>query len=377
MNIKDILDINLLEKHIQNGLVQKKKHPQKSLFLYTYTHKCQTEWAWDKVTIQCRGLITKEDGTIVARPFKKFFTPDQYRDLRSSIWHLYKRKFKNLFNGPFTVTEKMDGSLGILYHDGDDWAIATKGSFKSEQAIKATQILRQKYPQIWPNDSLTYLFEIIYPENQIVVDYQGKEDLVLIGVIDTDTGLDIPFSKQPVGDCASNLYNIIPSAPIHQFNSFDEILTQQYDNREGFVVRFEDGFRVKVKFAEYLRLHKIMTNFSPKKVWECLYNDEPIGHLLNNVPTAFACTVANLVQNFTNIFHNIRRIANKRVKELSWYHQTDITRKQVALAIKDHSYKAVMFKMMDNKNYDQAIWKLVWKEYQQKDNKNNVKLVQK
>jgi hypothetical protein len=42
------------------------------------------------------------------------------------------------------------------------------------------------------------------------------------------------------------------------------------DSREGFVVRFSNGERMKIKGEEYLRLHKIMTNLSTTGVWEVL-----------------------------------------------------------------------------------------------------------
>ena len=39
-----------------------------------------------------------------------------------------------------------------------------------------------------PKPGKTYLFEIIYPENRIVVDYGDYKGLVLIDVIDNETG---------------------------------------------------------------------------------------------------------------------------------------------------------------------------------------------
>ena len=32
------------------------------------------------------------------------------------------------------VTTKMDGSLGLVFHDGKQWRVTTKGSFSSDQA---------------------------------------------------------------------------------------------------------------------------------------------------------------------------------------------------------------------------------------------------
>jgi RNA ligase len=56
---------------------------------------------------------------------------------------------------------------------------------------------------------------------------------------------------------------------------------------EGFVIRFESGFRVKLKFTEYVRLHKILTNFTSRDIWESLREKRKIEEILDNVPDEF------------------------------------------------------------------------------------------
>ncbi len=75
----------------------------------------------------------------------------------------------------FDVYEKMDGSLGILYWIDDKPFLATRGAFESEQAIKGTELLRKHQNLNKLNRNYTYLFEIIYPSNRIVVDYGAEE----------------------------------------------------------------------------------------------------------------------------------------------------------------------------------------------------------
>ena len=94
---------------------------------------------------------------------------------------------EHLPNEPFEVYEKLDGSLGILYWLGDEPYIATRGSFESPQAQIATELLRA-YDLSGLDRRRTYLFEIIYPENRIVVNYDDRRELVLLAIIDTATG---------------------------------------------------------------------------------------------------------------------------------------------------------------------------------------------
>jgi len=214
-----MLDINLIQQHIENGLISRRKHPECDLYILNYTPKCQINWHWDKVTIACRGLIVDGNWNIIQRPFAKFFTLDQWAGLRNHVHHLYGVQYQTMLDGPFTLTEKLDGSLGILYRNpvSQKWCVATRGSFTSDQAIRATEILQNKYPNIHPNTNWTYLVEIIYPENQIVVRYEHAQ-LVLLGVIDKDTGYDVPISRlryektyKYVPD-ATNLYGQLPLA---------------------------------------------------------------------------------------------------------------------------------------------------------------------
>lgn len=140
--------LNTLEKYYQNGLLLKQTHPTLDLTIWNYSPKVQYERLWDDITLQCRGLVTNSKGEIVARPFKKFFNYEEHKP-------------EDLPNEEYEVYEKMDGSLGILFYYENEWIMATRGSFTSEQSIKGTEMLK-KYPLEKLDINNTYLFEIIY-----------------------------------------------------------------------------------------------------------------------------------------------------------------------------------------------------------------------
>ena len=98
----------------RRGYISARRHPTEPLTIYNYTAKCQYAPLWTPETRHCRGLIVHDGGRIVARPFPKFFNFEEHS--RSEI----------AFSKPFTVAEKIDGSLGVLYPDGDGWAIASR-----------------------------------------------------------------------------------------------------------------------------------------------------------------------------------------------------------------------------------------------------------
>jgi RNA ligase len=67
------IDIAAFRMREAQGLINCISHPTDDLLLWNYTTKCQFAQAWDEVTVQARGLITRSDGTIVALAFPKFF----------------------------------------------------------------------------------------------------------------------------------------------------------------------------------------------------------------------------------------------------------------------------------------------------------------
>ena len=118
ITLAEVLDLADLEKHIDAGYVKATRHPTAPLTIYNYTNRAQFDRVWNDTTRTCRGLIVHDDDTIVARPFRKFFNHGEVDEIPG---------------GPVRVLDKLDGSMGVLYHDGDGWAIATRGSFTSEQ----------------------------------------------------------------------------------------------------------------------------------------------------------------------------------------------------------------------------------------------------
>jgi len=256
----------LLQQMLDERFVSVQKHPDADLFIYNYTAKAQYDRVWNEITLQSRGLILDADYNIVARPFKKFFNIEEH-------------PVDEIPGGEFEVYEKVDGSLGILYWQNDKPYISTRGSFTSVQAAQATEILHNNYPHTFNrlNRDATYLFEIIYPENKIVIDYGDKTDLVLLAVIDNNTGDDLPLPD--IGFPVAKSYSGL--------NDLAALKSLEEENKEGFVVKFNNGLRVKVKFSEYLRLHKIVTGVSNLVIWEHLAEGRSFDDLLDKVPDEF------------------------------------------------------------------------------------------
>ena len=336
------IDKNRLQKLVDQKYVNVQKHPDVDLFIYNYGQKAQYEKAWDDLTMMCRGLILDSRGEIVSRAFNKFFNLEEHIEESS--------KLPPLPIEPFEVTEKLDGSLGIMYWIGDQPYIATRGSFVSDQAIKANQILKVKYSHIKFNPNYTYLTEIIYPDNRIVIDYGGMEDLILLAVIHTESGEEVDHRDYK---------DVLPIVKTYEgIANISKLKDLQEDNKEGFVVRFRSGVRVKVKFEEYVRLHRLVTGVNKKTIWELLKNDQPFDELLERVPDEFYAFVKDTKAGLEGKFKEIEgeaKYALDQIKDME-------TRKEQALFLKEYSkYPSVVFALLD-KQLDRVkdnIWKMI------------------
>ena len=362
VKLNTILDINELESEIDQGYISCRLHSAIPYRILNYTNKAQIEWRWNKCTINCRGLIVDNEWNIIARPFKKFFTLNQWQTLKNSVWNLYDVKYSEMFNGPFEIWEKIDGSLGVLFWNPQQnrYEIATRGSFNSDQAIKATQILWNKYPDLnVDHKKFTYLFEIIYPENKIVVDYGEKEDIILLAVIENETGKEISLYSGNINGFSDNnkLPKNISCVRLCKFYNWRNLDKLNWRNKEGFVVHFlNNDIRVKIKFEEYKSLAKILNSLDEKLVLEWTRNNYDCGQVLDKLPADTQKLAADLQYKIWQEYTNIENECRELIKR-----DGQLPRKEFACLHKDRYFSSVLFAMLDGKDYRNVIWKIIEK----------------
>jgi RNA ligase len=269
------LDMFEIKKRIDAGLISVRKHPFLNIFIYNYTTRTQFDGLWDKYTERCRGLIADGNGNILNNPFRKFY-------------NLGEKEYTRIENLPFEtpkITEKLDGMLGITYEEVDNVAIATRGSFESPYAEWATNWLRLKGYRLKDfKKGFTYLFEIIYPGSKIVVDYKGREELVLLAVRNNCSDLELDHIEE-----AKRLG--LSYAKEYYFDNISDaseyIESRKGTESEGLVVKYSNGLRIKLKSVDYKRLHKILTGISAKFIWESLRDTGSVDGIIDGVPDEF------------------------------------------------------------------------------------------
>lgn len=346
-HINDLMDPSLLADMIEQGFIRERHHPTLPYRILGYTETAQYSKTWNEATLQCRGLVLDNADVVIARPFAKFFNDSEHDGSRLPVLDL---------KAPVEVTDKMDGSLGILVPTPDGHIIATRGSFESEQAAWATRFYREHYADHFAGlRDITILFEIIFKANRIVVDYDF-EDLVLLGGIEIDTGHLI----------SADLIDW-PGHKAHEFpyDTLAEALAAPVrDNAEGFVVRYldESELMVKIKLERYLQLHKIITGLSEKSVWEHASAGLAFEDLIADLPDEFHDWVTNVWDDLQECRASIGCEAREIFDQLMDYLPANGSRKEFALAVQEYPKPGIrpfLFMLLDGNivKLDAAIWR--------------------
>lgn len=348
--IAELLDPQLLEAHIRNRVINRRSHPRLPLAILNYGQKAQFEQLWDYVTMRCRGLIYNYDnGDIVAVPFAKFFNYD-------TGWR--EETFpENLPTTEPEITRKLDGSLGILWRFAGQHGIATRGSFESDQAKWATNWFDQHSSADSFPKGYTPLFEVIYAENRVVVRYE-HEGLTLIGCVNNDTGQEMNYQELKWLSRDSGI------PVVDRVNeSVEELTLRDDENEEGFVACWhkDEGppLRVKIKFATYFRLHRLLTGTSPKRVWESLRDGVDLKTIMDDTPSHFNEWVSGWESKLRGQYAEIETEAAKRFNAIGQFQPDRKTFALWATQPENKKYAPVLFKLLDKSPYAEVIWKQV------------------
>lgn len=252
-----MLDTDTLNTYAAKGAIKGSTHGRYTV--WCYTQSTVYDRLWDDVTLACRGLVTRDDGELVSRPFRKFFNVGE----PGAETEAYR----------FYAYDKMDGTLIVVGNDDGNAVVSTKGSFDTWHSGVAEELLSGFVPP----EGVTILFELIHPQNRVVLDYQGYTGLYLLGGIDNTNGADIGTSEE-VADFAGWHGDVV----VRRTFDLQRMIESAKDpangeGREGFVVVWpvegQPWKRVKLKFAHYIQLHGIYTGLTNRKVWEALQDD--------------------------------------------------------------------------------------------------------
>ena len=325
----DEVDMETYWRLKDEKLIQICNHPTLPLSILNYTARTNfNKENWNKDLLIARGLVVDNNAKIIARPFPKFFNEYEITGIPRSH--------------EFNVYEKMDGSLIIMsFFDGTPF-FCTRGSFTSKQALKAEKIYRAKYESVEVDRDYTYCFEIIYPENRIVVNYKSEEDIFLLAKIHTKTG-----KEKSTNDCGFRT-----AKKVEGFKTLEELKKLDTENKEGFVVRFiDDNFRIKIKFKTYVHVHKF-GYLSYEKVLNFLKKGEEIP--IENIPDEAYDEIKIMIKKIRKQYQCKTETYVRKYENIVKHTNGE---SEIIEEIKRSLNHSILFAIHRGKPYEHLIWK--------------------
>lgn len=249
--------MNELQTMMDEKRITKQVHPSLPIYVLNYSNRAQFMNKWTQSERVCRGLIVEDStGKVIARGPEKFFNYGQTGAPETSLDTLVR------------VTRKEDGSLGIGWKYEDQYGVATRGSFTSQQSVHATSKIDDEirshidFASEWEG---TYVYEIVYPGNRIVLDYKDRDELIRLGIVSNDEGM---------------IFHRVAETEVGEVITLAEALKLPIPaDEEGYVLdllkvvpkftgeRHDVTGHVKLKGEEYKILHGLLTNTNARRIW--------------------------------------------------------------------------------------------------------------
>jgi RNA ligase len=310
-----------LKNEIAEGHIVGVPHPRyPHLVMYQTTLKCYLERAWNIWTLMAKGLVLDMEGQeVVATAFLKFFDYDEMA-----------LPMEDFMEKGITVTEQIDGRMGILFYYRHGWIMTGPRSWDSPACKWAWKWLKRKLPDKIDKTN-TYVFEIIPPSNMILPRFENSSpQAVLTATIDR-FGLEYPYNSL----VQEANYLGVPVIKAHDFDCLSDVIVAADEHvgvKEGFVAKSNgSALRTKVKGLRHSQLHDFAAQVLPLTVWESYLRGEDLEERAASLPP-------ELRQEFVRICEHLKDSLNKVVSEIETMHK-NLERKsdrQIGLMMRTH-----------------------------------------
>lgn len=342
-------DSSRLKKFAQNNKVYYREY--NGLIILNYMDDIHNH-NWNDFNKQSRGVILDlAKKQIIAHPFDKFFNINAHPDTMLDVLPLALG---------YSIAHKYDGSMITAFKHNNAVHFATRMSFQNPQTDLAQQVYQQSYPQLStvPLEDFTLIFELVAPENQIIVNY-AQADLILIGVRDLKHNLLLAYDE------------VIKFAKKYQLQAVELINTPfeslyeiaHHGNsemmEEGWVIAFNNGLFVKLKTWQYLaQVHIKRLGLTTKQLFKsyCDMDTEQWLNFINKLPVE----TQDVVQNYGHFIQAKIDHVILTAKQLYTKYQHIDSQKDFAMLVQTEcspEYGSLVFLLRKNKSPESYIKK--------------------
>lgn len=237
---------------------------------------------------ECRSIVIDVvNDCIILSPFSKFFNINELEE--TSLENIQKR-IDNANTIEFS--DKLDGSMQSArwYNNkiimAGSQAINPANSWRLQDGYRMLNDNPRYKEMLKKNPNFTFIFEYISLKDAHVVKYtKEQEGLYLIGVRNVLDGRECDYKS--VIDIA-NKFNI-PTTKLFD-KTLEQIMSElddkSSDEAEGFVINI-DGYKVKLKYNDYVHIHKALSKLSSVNLIIRSIADDKYDDLLAKLPVAY------------------------------------------------------------------------------------------
>lgn len=359
--LEEVCDRKAFFDLIDAGFINARQHPTLDLTIYKYSKTAPYNFKptkWPEPLMLARGLVLNSNEEIIARGFRKFFNYSEQKPPFAKE------------NKP-VIFEKVDGSCLLVFRYAGQYVFATLGSFQSDQALWAAQFWKRNAKYHFSHqETFTFIYEVVYPQNRNVVNYGRDERLVWIGYIDPNTGKDYDIRRF---DSYSD--QIGHSVKIYEFDDIKSCLASADECKaaesEGYVLTWykkdDTAFRLKVKGSDYMQMHRLLYGTSNRSVWELLLNGKTPDEIRQLLPEQTHEWLDKVLEDLVSQYERIEYLALLEF-EVALYllGEEGIDpdslegRKEFArLVVRRTPRWGIIFQILDKQDYTETIWKMV------------------
>lgn len=237
---------------------------------------------------ECRSVVIDvENDCIILSPFSKFFNVNE---LEETNLDNIQRRISNAKTIEFS--DKLDGSMQSArwynnriimagsqsINPDNSWRL--QDGYRMINELPGYKEMLMKYPEC------TFVFEYISLKDAHVVKYtKEQEGLYLIGIRRVDNGEE--YDYRTVLDFAKVFK--IPTTKIFDKTIeqvMEELDDKSSDEAEGFVINI-DGYKVKLKYNDYVHIHKALSKLSSVNLIIRSIADDKYDDLFAKLPVAY------------------------------------------------------------------------------------------
>ena len=245
---------------------------------------------YDGLYKECRSVVIDTNTSeVIMLPMNKFFN---INELQETSYDNILNKLSIAKNNNLTIeySDKLDGSMICARYYKGDYLLTSSQALNPDNSWRlqdAYTMLTDNYKKmLYDNPNQTFIFEYISLKDQHVVKYtKEQEGLYLIGERDVLTSYTYSYDWLKI---MANKYNIKTTVLFNTDINYimSHLNEKSSDQAEGFVINI-DGYRVKLKYNDYVTMHKTLSSMmSPNYIIKAIA-DETLDDFISKVPSSY------------------------------------------------------------------------------------------